>query len=100
MPLIPLCHRLLDELDDIDCSFKRAQLSKYLQDMSIEVFPLPASDSESADISLISSPSSVSSVSSFDSDDESSYHPLLSLSPSDTKEMYALTMQARINKLR
>jgi len=67
--------------------------------MSIEVFPLPASDSESADISLISSPSSVSSVFSFDSDDELSYHSLLSLSPSDIGEMYALTMQAHINKL-
>jgi len=99
MPHIPLRRRLLDELDDIDRSFKRARLSKYLQDVSIEVFPLPASDSESADISLISSPSSVSLVFSFDSDDKLSYHPLLSLSPSDAKEMYALTMQARINKL-
>ena len=100
MPHIPLRRKLLEELDDVDRSFKRARLSKYLQDVSIEPFLLSANDSGSANVSSISSVSSVSSVSSFDSDDESFFHPSLSLSPSDVEELYASVMQARIDKLR
>ena len=105
MPHIPLCCKLLEELDDIDRSFKRARLTKYLQDVSIGTFTSPSSsDSDSANASLISSISSVSSgsvssASSLDSDDESFFQstplPLLS----DIEEMHALKMQAKINKL-
>ena len=105
MPHIPLCCKLLEELDDVDRSFKHAQLSKYLEDISIEPFlSLLASDSDSADTSLTSSISSVSSVSSIslvsslNSDDESSFQPTL-LSVSDIEEMFALAIQAHINKL-
>jgi hypothetical protein len=62
---LPLRRRLLDELDDVDRSFKRARLSKYLQeqqDVSIEPFIAPASDIKS-DISDLSSVSSLSSLS-------------------------------------
>ena len=104
MPHIPLHHKLLEELDDIDRSFKHARLSKYLEDISIELFlSLLASDSDSADTSLTSSISSVSSVSSIslvsslNSDDES--QPTL-LSISDIEGMFASATQARINKLR
>ena len=105
MPHIPLYCKLLEELDHIDCSFKRARLTKYLQDVSIGTFTSPSSsDSDSANASSISSISSVSSgsvssASSLDSDDESFFQstplPLLS----DIEEMHALKMQAKINKL-
>ena len=103
MPHIPLRCKLLEELDDVDHSFKCAQLLKYLQDMSIEAFiPLPSagSDSNSADISSVSSISSISSVSSVSGDpDEASFNPFSSLALADIKEMYASAIQANINKL-
>jgi len=96
---VPLCRKLLDDLDDVDCSFKCAQLFKYLQDMTIKLFDsLSATDSDS-NVSSISSVSSVSSALSFDSDDESSSQPSLSLLFSDIKEMYYLATQAKINNL-
>ena len=82
MPQVPLHRKLLDELDDVDRSFKRARLSKYLQDMTVKSFvPLSdlSSDSDS-DMSSISSISSISSVLSFDLDDQASIHLSLSLS--------------------
>ena len=104
MPHIPLRRKLLEELDDVDRSFKRARLLKYLQDMSIEAFiPLSSagSDSNSANISLVSSISSVSSVSSVSGDpDEASFDPFSSLALADIEEMYASAIQANINKLR
>lgn len=104
MPHIPLRRKLLEELDDIDRSFKHAWLLKYLQDMSIEAFiPLPSagSDSNSANISSVSSISSISSVSSVSGDpDEASFDPFSSLALADIEEMYASAIQANINKLR
>ena len=102
MPQLPLRRRLLDELDDVDCSFKHARLSKYLQDVTIEAFiPLSASESGSdVSISSISSVSSVSLVSSPDSDDGSSFQLSLSDDFSDIEEMYYLVTQAKIDGLR
>jgi len=99
MPQLPLRCKLLDELDDVDRSFKHAWLSKYLQDVTIKPFPsLSASDSDSSE-SSISSISNISTISSLHSDDESSIQPFLSLSCSDLEEMYFLVTQAKINKL-
>jgi len=111
MPHIPLHRRLLKELDDADHSFKRAHLSKYLQDVSIEPFVVPmtsdsnsgesnAGNSNDSDISSISSLSSLSSISSLGSDDESTIQPTPSLSFSDIQEMYFLMTQAQIDRLR
>ena len=102
MPQLPLRRRLLDELDDVDRSFKHARLSKYLQDVTIEAFiPLSASESGSdVSISSISSVSSVSLVSSPDSDDGSSFQLSLSDDFSDIEEMYYLVTQAKIDGLR
>jgi len=100
MPQLLLCRKLLDELDDVDRSFKHARLSKYLQDVTIEPFPsLSASDSDSSE-SSISSISDISTISSLHSDDKSSIQPFLSLSCSDLEEMYFLVTQAKIDKLR
>jgi len=100
MPQVPLCHKLLDDLDDVDCSFKCAWLFKYLQDMTIEPFDsLSATDSDS-NVSSISSVSSISLALSFDSDNKSSSQPSLSLLFSDIEEMYYLATQAKINNLR
>jgi len=99
MPQLLLRHKLLDELDDIDRSFKHAWLSKYLQDVTIEPFPsLSASDSDSSK-SSISSISDISMISSLHSDDKSSIQPFLLLSCSDLEEMYFLVTQAKIDKL-
>jgi len=105
MPLLPLRCRLLNELDDVNRSFKRARLSKYLQDISIEPLIPSTSDSDSHDsdlslISSLSSLSSLSSISSFDSDDKSSFQPTPLLLLSDIEELYFLTTQARIDMLR
>jgi len=52
---VPLRRKLLNDLDDVDRSFKRARLFKYLQDMTIEPFDsLSATDSDS-NVSSISS---------------------------------------------
>jgi len=60
MPQVPLHCKLLDDLDNVDHSFKCAWLFKYLQDMTIELFDsLSATDSDS-NVSSISSISSVS----------------------------------------
>ena len=99
MPQLPLRRRLLDELDDVDHSFKCARLSKYLQDMTIEAF-IPLSASESGSDVSISSISSVSSVSSSDSDDGLSFQLSLSDDFSDIEEMYYLVTQAKIDGLR
>ena len=101
MPQLPLRRRLLDELDDVDRSFKRARLSKYLQDVTIEAFiPLSASESGSdVSISSISGVSSISSVSSPDSDNGSSFQLSLSDDFSDIEEMYYLVTQAKIDGL-
>jgi hypothetical protein len=102
MPQVPLCCKLLDELDDVNRSFKCAHLSKYLQDMTVKSFvPLLdlSSDSDS-DTSSISSISSISSVLSFDSDDKASIHLSLSLSFLDIEEMYFLAVQAQHDKRR
>ena len=63
MPHLPLCHQLLDQLDDTDCTFKHAQLSKYLQNLSAESLLRPTGDEEcdGSKISLISSFSTFSS---------------------------------------
>ena len=95
---VPLHCQLLDELDDVDCSFKCAHLSKYLQD-TIEPFH-PSSDVDSnSNVSLISTISSVSSVLSLDSDDKAPSQHSLSYSFSDIEEMYFVTTQAKIDKL-
>jgi len=106
MPHMPLCHKLLEELDDVNCSFKRACLSKYLEDISIASFlSLSASDSDSMDTSLTSSISSISSVSSvsvssislvssLNSDDQPTLLLLL-----DIDKMYASQIQAHIDQL-
>jgi len=77
MPLLPLCYRLLNKLDDVNHSFKCAHLSKYLQDISIKPFipPTSNSDSHDSDLSLLSSLSSLSSISSFNLDNKSSFQP-------------------------
>ena len=98
MPHLPLRCQLLNELDDVNCSFKCAHLSKYLQD-TIEPFH-PSSDVDSnSNMSLISTISSVSSVSSLDSDDKAPSQHSLSYSFSDIEEMYFVTTQAKIDKL-
>ena len=99
MPLLPLRRRLLDQLDDIDRSFKRARLSKYLQDVIVE--PSPTSDNDSnSSVSSILSISSISSISSLNSDDEASIHSSFSHSFSEIEEMYFVATQAKIDKLR
>jgi len=99
MPQLLLRRKLLDELDDVDHSFKHAWLSKYLQDVTIEAFPsLSASDSDSSK-SSISSISDISTISSLHSDDKSSIQPFLLLSCSNLEEMYFLVIQAKIDKL-
>ena len=58
---MPLCRKFVNQLDDVDQSFKLKRLAKYLRDAS---FPLPDSESESeSDVSSISSISSISSLS-------------------------------------
>jgi hypothetical protein len=106
MPCLPLHRKLLEELDDVDRSFKHAQLSKYLQDVSIEPFFITpaASDADSDDsrissISSLSGISSISSISSLGSGDEAFLKLALLLSPSGFEEMYTFTAQAKINKL-
>jgi hypothetical protein len=96
MPPLTLRRKLLDELDDVDRSFKRARIHKYLQDVTIEPFPLSASDSGSG-VSPISTISSISSMSSFVSDDES---PSFVFSSSDIEEMSFIILQGKIDKLR
>jgi hypothetical protein len=91
MPSVPLHRKLLDELDDIDCSFKRAHLQKYLEDSGVE---LPDSSDSELSESSISSLSSLSSVSSDDS------HPsLLSLSLSEVEDMFYANTQAELDRL-
>ena len=64
VPHMPLCRRFVNQLDDVDQSFKLTRLAKYLRDAS---FPLPDSESESeSDVSSISSISSISSLSPSD----------------------------------
>jgi len=54
---MPLCCKVLNQLDDVDQSFKLTRLAKHLRHASIE-FPLPVSESESeSDMSSISSES-------------------------------------------
>jgi hypothetical protein len=92
MPSVPLHCKLLDELDDIDRSFKRARLQKYLEDSGVE---LPDSSDSELSESSISSLSSLSSVSSDDS------HPsLLSLSLSEVEDMFYANTQAELDRLR
>ena len=100
MPQLPLCRRLLNELDDIDCSFKHAQLSKYLQDVAIEPFHPASDDNSDSSESLISSISSISSMLSLNSDDKASLQPSLSYSFSDVEERHFVIMQAKIDRLR
>src|SRR6201999_3276810 len=99
MPNLPLRRRLLDELDDIDCSFKRARLLNYIRDMSSD----PAHDGSDANIdssqASISSISSISSASSIDSDDEDTASSL-SLSFSDIQDLYFLATRREIDRLR
>ena len=64
MPHMSLCRRLLNQLDDVDQSFKRTRLARHLRDASIE-FPFSVSKSESeSDISSISSLSGLTNLSS------------------------------------
>ena len=102
MPHMPLCRKLLNQLGDVDQSFKRTRLAKYLRDASIE-FPFPVSESESEpDISSISSISSVTSLSSLSSADSDiiPHATLVSLTPSDLMRFRYSIVQAKINKLR
>jgi len=98
MPHMPLCRKLLNQLGDIDQSFKCARLAKYLRDASIG-FPFTVSESESeSDISSISSVSSVSSLSSLSSlDSDISY---ATLSPSELMGYHYSIVQAEIDRLR
>ena len=95
MPLLPLCYRLLNKLDDVNHSFKCAHLSKYLQDISIKPFipPTSNSDSHDSDLSLLSSLSSLSSISSFNLDNKSSFQPTPLLLLLDIEELYFLMTQ-------
>ena len=86
-------------MDDVNCSFKCAHLSKYLQD-TIEPFHPSLDVDSNSNVSLISTISSVSSVLSLDSDDEAPSQHSLSYSFSDIEEMYFVTTQAKIDKLR
>jgi len=103
MPRLPLRRRLLNDLDDADRSFKRARLSKYLRDLSVESLLAPASDGEpnDSDVSSISSFSSITSLSSSlssDSDDESSLLP--NFDDSDIEMAFIEESLAQIEKKR
>ena len=100
MPHLLLRHRLLNDLDDADRSFKRARLSKYLRDVSLESLLAPSSDGDSdgSDLSPISTLTTLTTISSCDSDDKSSSQSILSVS--DIEEVYFEALQAKIDKLR
>ena len=99
MPQLPLRRRLLEDLDDIDRSFKHARLFSYMQDVTTEPFTL-LSASDGSSTSSISSISSISLILSLDLDDKSSVQPSLSLSFLDVEEVFFLATQAKIDKLR
>jgi DDE superfamily endonuclease len=91
MPRLPLRRQLLDQLDDADRTFKRARLSKYLQNLSAESLLRPTGDEE-RDGSEISSISSFSSFSTFSSNDSDGI--------TDIEDMYIEAAQARVDALR
>jgi hypothetical protein len=97
MPSVPLHRRLLDELDDVDRSFKRARLQRYLEDSGVTLADSddvePDSDS---DLSSISSLTSLSSVSS----DGNSHTSHLSLSLSEAEDIFFSNTQAELDALR
>lgn len=98
MPHMPLCRKLLNQLGDVDQSFKCTRLAKYLCDASIE-FPFPVSEGESKyDVSSVSSVSSVTSLSLLSSVDSDISHA--TLSPSDLMEFHYSIVRAEFDKLR
>lgn len=104
MPVIPLRRKLLDELDDIDCSFKRARLEKYLQDIREDLYLLDddISMGSCSSCSSISSLSTVSDNSSLMSDGNNSSDNLSthSLSLTDLEDMVSHSLQAELDALR
>jgi hypothetical protein len=96
MSQVPLCHKLLQELDDIDQSHKRARLSLYLQDIhfltSSDKADSNTSGTFSTSISSASSPSTLFSG----SDDLGSY---ISLTSSEIIDDYLATVEKEIHRL-
>ncbi|KAH9018242.1 hypothetical protein EDB84DRAFT_1566534 [Lactarius hengduanensis] len=69
MPSVPIHRKLLDDLDDVDRSFKRARLQKYLEDSGVAIAPGSSADPDSdPELSSVSSLSSISSIASDDDD--------------------------------
>jgi hypothetical protein len=97
MPSLPLHRRLLNELDDVDRSFKRARLQKYLEDSGVELLVPPGSESDS-DADSISDFSSISSLSSLSSDHSQTSH--LSLSLSQVEDIFYSNTQAKLDRIR
>ena len=97
MPQVPLRRKLLQDLDDIDLSYKRARLALYLDDIH---FPTPtdeeADTSDTSDTSISSSSSITSSSHSSGSNLSSS----ISLTPSEIMEEYLKGLEKEIQMLR
>jgi hypothetical protein len=95
MPKASLRRKLLEELDDIDESHKRARLAMYLHDVTTSSNGEPQSGSSCTSISSISS---ISSPLSFGSDSDSDTS--LSLSPSEIMDEFLDTIEKEIQRLR
>ncbi len=101
MPVVPLHHKLLNELDDIDHSFKWTHLKKYLQDTQEDFLDLNNNTFISS-CSFCSSVSSLSTISSdsllsLDSDNLLDNLSTQSLSLTNLENMISHSLQAELD---
>ena len=96
MPQVPLRRKFVQELDDVDRSYKRARLSKYLHDVT-SVDALTSDDDAASNASNISSISRISSVSSLSTGSDADAS---SLTPSKFMERHFAMLEKEIHKLR